>query len=194
MSKLKSALLGLTALSLTAGYAMAADLAPAPYIPPQEAVPAPIYDQAGWYLRGDLGWSFLSSDIGRKNDNAFTGGLGVGYRFNNTFRGDITADYSGKYDVGNNKIDAWTVLANGYVDIPLSDTIVPYLGAGAGYGWVDGKHSYSEDGFTAAAMAGVGFKVSDSVTLDVGYRFRDAFIDGPNFLDHSVRAGLRFAF
>lgn len=190
---LTAAMLGLAALAGTSGHVLAADLAQ-PYIPPQ-VVPETVYvDETGWYLRGDIGWSFLDSDIGRKNDNAFTGGGGVGYRFSNNFRGDVTADYSGNYNVGGNKLDAWTLLGNAYVDIPISDTVVPYLGAGAGYGWYDGTHGYSEDGFTVAAMAGVGFKVSENMTLDVGYRFRDGFIDGPNFYDHSVRAGLRVGF
>lgn len=194
MSKLKTAILGASLLGLTSVTAMAADMYQ-PYVPPQDPIPEPIYqDNTGWYLRGDLGWSFLDSDIGRKNDSGFTGGAGIGYRFSDTFRGDLTADYSGEYNVGSNKIDAWTLLANGYVDIPLTATVVPYLGAGAGYGWVDGKRGYSEDGFTAAAMAGVGFQISDSMTLDVGYRFRNAFIDGPNFYDHSLRAGIRVGF
>ncbi|WP_342640851.1 outer membrane protein [Rhodoligotrophos ferricapiens] len=193
--RVKSALLGISALGLLAGNVLAADFG-SPYVPAEQPMPEPYYqDNSGWYLRGDLGWSFLDSEIGRKNDSAFTVGAGVGYRFSNTFRGDVTVDYSGIYDVGyHNKIDAWTVLANGYVDIPLNDMVVPYLGAGLGYGWIDGKHGYSEEGVTAAAMAGIGFQVSQNTMIDVGYRFRDAFIDGSNFFDHSLRAGLRYSF
>lgn len=178
------------AIALASGAALAADMYQ-PY-PSQQGY---YQESSGVYLRGDLGWSFLDSDIGWKNDDAFTIGAGLGYRFNNTFRGDLTVDYSGDYNVGwGNSIDAWTLLANGYVDIPLTDTVTPYLGAGIGYGWFDGSGGWDENGVTLAAMAGVAFKVNDTMAVDVGYRFRDGFISGPNFYDHSIRAGLRFGF
>src|ERR1700754_1308492 len=93
------------AASLLSSVAFAADLpAPPMYAPPPPA------DFGGWYLRGDIGFSNQSMKNIRKSDpaayssinslnetNTFdTGGIfdvGVGYRFNSWFRGDLTAQY-----------------------------------------------------------------------------------------------------
>ncbi|MGE3246394.1 MAG: outer membrane protein [Beijerinckiaceae bacterium] len=57
---------------------------------------------SGWYLRGDVSWSrdkapqlFVDGTFNDppKQRNIFKGGLGFGYKFNNWFRTDITADY-----------------------------------------------------------------------------------------------------
>lgn len=191
MRRLKGTFLALAAVGVFAGHAMAADI-------PQVYEPAPLpetvyYDESGWYIRGDIGWSFLDSNFS-ENDDAFTGGGGVGYRFNRNFRFDVTGDYSGKFDTGPQDLNVWTILGNAYVDIPVSETVTPYLGAGAGYGWADFSPGSSEDGFAFALMAGVGFDIAENVTLDVGYRFRDVAISGPDPIEHQIRAGIRFGF
>src|SRR5258708_35294200 len=94
---------------LLSSTAFAADMAIAPspmYAPP------PVEDFGGWYLRGDIGFSNQRVDNIRKSDpvaysqissltetTSFdTGGIfdiGAGYRFNNWFRADVTAQYRG---------------------------------------------------------------------------------------------------
>ncbi len=51
-----------------------------------------------FYLRGDLGWSFLEWS-GGDDDSAVSLGGGVGYQFNENMRADITADWAGDYNV-----------------------------------------------------------------------------------------------
>ncbi|HWN77559.1 MAG TPA: porin family protein, partial [Bradyrhizobium sp.] len=89
------------AASLLSSMAFAADMtiAPSPmYVPP------PVEDFGGWYLRGDIGFSNqrvkrLNNALDAANtsssqrsgfNSAGIFGLGVGYKFNPWFRGDLT--------------------------------------------------------------------------------------------------------
>ncbi len=187
MKNFRSMLLA-SALVIVPGAAIAADM------PVQEPVPEPYVGVGGWYLRGDAGWSFLDWD-GGKNDNAFTGGGGFGYKWNEWFRSDIRADYSGTYGVQRrHDMSTVSVLGNTYVDFPLTPWFKPYIGGGIGYGWVFDSPRGDENGFTWALMGGATFDVTPNVAIDVGYRFRDFLIKGPNVYDHSVTAGLRYMF
>jgi opacity protein-like surface antigen len=158
-----------------------------------EPTPGPEQYQAmGFYLRGDLGWSFLDwSD----SDDAFTGGGGIGYQFNDYVRSDLRVDWSGNYDVGDDAdASLTTVLGNVYFDWANDSVFTPYIGAGAGYGWVDADNGLSDDGFTYSLMAGASVDLSESIALDVGYRYRELMIDGENPADHSGLGGIRFKF
>src|SRR5258708_8481852 len=147
------------AASLLSSMAFAADMtiAPSPmYVPP------PVEDFGGWYLRGDIG--FREERVkGRNNalDAANTSssqrsgfnsagicGLGVGYKFNPWFRGDLTGEYRGNsnfdgFDLigfpggfGAHTYHAtkseWLALANAYVDLGTWWGVTPFVGAGAG--------------------------------------------------------------
>jgi opacity protein-like surface antigen len=155
------------AASLLSSVAFAADMAIAP--PPQYYAPPPVQDFGGWYLRGDIGFSNQSVNNIRKSDptaysglNSFrettsfdTGGIfdvGVGYRFNNWFRADVTAQYRGNAnfkgtDVFTGPLNGQTYsgqdnysasksellfLANAYVDLGTWWCITPFIGAGVG--------------------------------------------------------------
>jgi opacity protein-like surface antigen len=146
------------AASLMSSAAFAADMAiaPPPYAPPV------VEDFGGWYLRGDIGFS--NQRVSRLNNaldvNATTSvqtlnfntagifGLGVGYRFNNWFRADITGEYRGNSQFfGTDAItfaggfgtdtyhatkSEWVVLGNAYVDLGTWWCITPFIGAGVG--------------------------------------------------------------
>src|SRR5258705_11094951 len=149
------------AASLLSSMAFAADMtiAPSPmYGPP------PVEDFGGWYLRGDIGFS--NQRIKRLNnalDAANTSssqrlgfntagifGLGVGYKFNPWFRGDITGEYRGNsnfdgFDLisfpggfGPHTYNApkseWLALANAYVDLGTWWAVTPFVGACPGGG------------------------------------------------------------
>jgi opacity protein-like surface antigen len=154
------------AASLLSSAAFAADMAIAPspmYAPP------PVQDFGGWYLRGDIGFSNQSVNNIRKNDPVAysqissltettgfdTGGIfdvGVGYRFNNWFRADVTAQYRGRsnfkgsdvftasqFGFPYNGVDNYSAsksellfLANAYVDLGTWWCITPFIGAGIG--------------------------------------------------------------
>ena len=106
MSNTASRIFPLAALPLALiGPAMAAELPEEDYVPPQpEAVPlAPV---SNWYLRGDVAYSFTARGDGHyrgfNTDPAEfdydewklrwrgDADLGLGYRFDNHFRGDAT--------------------------------------------------------------------------------------------------------
>ncbi|MBK1867756.1 outer membrane protein [Aestuariivirga sp. YIM B02566] len=188
---MKSFKLVLLATAMTAGLAVAAQAADV--TPPEpETVTQEQYQAMGFYLRGDLGWSFL--DWGDK-DNAFAVGGGVGYQFNDYLRSDVRVDWSGDYEVGDNAdASLTTVLGNMYVDWKNDSIFTPYIGAGAGYGWVSADDGLSDDGFTYALMGGVSVDMSQSIALDFGYRYRELMISGENPADHSALAGIRFKF
>jgi opacity protein-like surface antigen len=151
------------------GTAVAADMAiraPQPYYAPP---PPPAEEFGGWYLRGDIGFSNQKvKDVhyGRESaysqltsfnqtsafDTAGIYGLGVGYQFNNWFRGDIIGQYRGNSNfkgtdlftgtaggVAYNGIDnysasksEWLVMANAYVDLGTWWCVTPFIGAGIG--------------------------------------------------------------
>src|SRR5262249_4229646 len=145
------------AASLMSSAAFAADMAIAP--PPYAPV---VEDFGGWYLRGHIGFS--NQRVSRLNNaldgNATTSvqnlnfntagifGLGAGYRFNNSFRMDITGEYRGNSQFfGTDAItfpggfgtdtyhatkSEWVVLGNAYVDLGTWWCMTPFIGAGVG--------------------------------------------------------------
>lgn len=159
-------LLAAGAASLLSTAAFAADL---PIAPPPMYAPPPPAEFSGWYLRGDIGFSNQRVDNIRKNDpvaysqinslNETTSfdaagifGVGVGYRFNNWFRADITGQYRGNsnfkgsdvftasaFGLNYNGQDNYNAsksellfLANAYVDLGTWWCVTPYIGAGIG--------------------------------------------------------------
>lgn len=188
ISQIKSlALAGAAAMFLSSA-AMAADLMTDDYTPPSDS---------SWYLRGDLGWSWLNWD-GGDNDGAMTGGGGIGYAYGNGVRADLRLDYSGEYKTGTGlapqEFSTTTALTNAYYDFQVSDIASPYVGAGLGWGWAGNGKAGDDDGLTWALMAGLNLRMTDSIMADVGYRYRDIMLSGDDLTDHSVMAGVRFSF
>ncbi|MCS3728720.1 outer membrane beta-barrel protein [Bradyrhizobium betae] len=167
MRSVKS-LLAAGAASLISSMAFAADM-PIAAPPPMYAPVAQPADFGGWYLRGDIGFSNQSVKSVRKSDetaysqmssfNQTTGfdtagifGVGVGYRVNNWFRTDVTAQYRGKsnfkgsdvfnasaYGLGYSGVNNYNAsksellfLANAYVDLGTWWCVTPFIGAGVG--------------------------------------------------------------
>lgn len=157
--------------------------------------PAPVESEAmGLYLRGDAGVSFLEWS-GGDDDMGMVFGGGIGYRYNDWMRADITVDWAGKYDVGAaDKMSTTTVLGNLYYDFANESAFTPYVGAGVGYGWVRNTPTGNDSGLAVGLTAGVAVDLTQNVALDVGYRFRDTFISGANPMEHQVAAGIRFSF
>ncbi|WP_037076967.1 outer membrane protein [Neorhizobium vignae] len=108
---MKKLLASAFALTLTVSAANSADLyqpQPEPY---QDAPEVTVQEATGWYLRGDVGYSFKKSrgtefyqgtgtpgvalaEFGRSDlRDAFTLGGGVGYQINSYLRTDVTLDY-----------------------------------------------------------------------------------------------------
>jgi opacity protein-like surface antigen len=181
MKSYKTSIMAIALMTAVAGQAHAAD----------EEVTTPSYADLGFYLRGDIGWSFL--EWSGDDSNAFTGGVGVGYQFTDYLRSDLRVDYAGVYTNGPD-MSVTTALGNLYFDIPTSTVITPYLGAGAGYGWAPVDCGPDKDGFAYSLMAGASFDLSDSLDLDIGYRFRSVMSDGADPMEHQVLTGLRYKF
>ena len=160
-----AATFGLAAFS---GAALAADM-PVEYPPIIEAPePMPLPAVGGWYLRGDIGYKYYQApkgslsnpnwgttgNNGEMGDEKMLGaadvGVGVGYKFNDYLRTDLTLDYetpakfkgsfycdaapcSGEWrDSERVKITAYSALANVYADLGDFHGLKPYIGAGAG--------------------------------------------------------------
>ncbi len=155
---------------------------------------APESEAMGLYLRADGGVSFLQW-TGGDDDMGMVFGGGIGYRYNDSMRADITVDWAGKYDVAPaTRMSTTTVLGNLYYDFANDSAFTPYVGAGAGYGWVSNTPTGNDSGLAVGLAAGVAVDLTQNVALDVGYRFRDTMISGANPLEHQVTAGIRFSF
>lgn len=115
---------------------------------------------AGWYLRGDIGYSGYNDPdatlvaptgtFALPHEN-FSGGaslgIGAGYRFNGWLRTDVTAEtrfgssatlFAGTPivgAVGEAEFSSATVLANAYLDLGSWHGFTPYVGVGVGWAW-----------------------------------------------------------
>jgi opacity protein-like surface antigen len=148
---------------------------------------------SGWYLRADAGWSWLSWD--RRDDDEIVLGGGIGYRYNENLRAEFRVDWAGLYDTRRSADDVniTTALINGYYDFAISETLTPYVGAGAGYGVVD-TFGFDGSGFAYALMMGADVKLMDKVSLDLGYRLRGIVSSKDDTMEHQFLSGLRFEF
>jgi opacity protein-like surface antigen len=174
MGSLKTVALAAAAMAaLAPQITRAADMPPPPMIVP----PPMIEEYGGWYLRGDIG---MTNQSVRKLDNAsFPGtanlvirdknfesgtlfGLGVGYKYNNWLRFDLTGEYRG--ETGFHGLDTWTdgtgafrfnnytakksewlFLANAYLDLGTWKGFTPFVGAGLGTSR-NTIHSFRDEG------------------------------------------------
>ncbi len=183
-----SALLGAMALLLPSAAAMAADLGAIYY---EEPVATPYEIGSNWYLRGDIGYKWYGTPDASYNVNGYgdmideslapTGlaGIGFGYRFNDSFRSDVTIDYEwesefkGKLSCPNPctgkpgkeyskeyaNIEAWSGLVNAYWDFGLGGEgiagVIPYVGAGIGVSSLTtSKVSYTNPNGTTGTWKG----------------------------------------
>jgi opacity protein-like surface antigen len=188
MKLIKSLLLAGVILAPLSLSAQAADIAP--------DVPTDVEtSQYGIYLRGDVGGSFLEWS-GGADDKAYVAGGGIGYQYNEMFRTDITADFSGNYQIAPGAdISTTTVLGNAYLDWSNDSMLTPYVGVGVGYGWVNGKGlAADKDGLALGLSTGVAVDLTNNLAVDVGYRFRDIAVSGPDTMEHQATVGLRFKF
>jgi opacity protein-like surface antigen len=246
---------------LSSSMAFAADMAIAP--PPQYYAPPPVEEFSGWYLRGDIGMTNQSvkkldsntsvafpanTDVGLGFDSSPLFDLGVGYRFNNWFRGDLTAQYRGRANFhGNDRLifnpttfqsdnfsgskSEAVFMVNAYADLGTWWCITPFVGFGVGtsYNMISSFRddnvqiasgvtngsvaNFADNGkwnFAWAAHAGLAYKVTPSVTLELGYSYLDlgsarpgafTLVDGTtgassivmkNITSHDLTLGMRW--
>ncbi|MBB4102008.1 outer membrane protein [Allorhizobium borbori] len=239
---MKSSVVGFVAALSACTSAFAADLyQPAP--PVLNAPEVVVNDASGWYLRGDVGYSFnklrganffqgsnsLVTDFTTASlKDSFIVGAGVGYQINSYLRSDLTFDYLGKSDFnGSTKgggaafgacvgpctssdrssMNAYSLMANAYVDLGTYGGFTPYVGAGLGGSYVkwdklrntacaddgSGCDPTQEHGgkggwrFTYALMAGASYDLTCNIKADAGYRFRH--IEGGDMFGYKANGG-----
>jgi opacity protein-like surface antigen len=189
MKTLKSLLLASVIAAPLAVQAQAADLGT------DDSSPVTDSTMIGLYLRGDVAWSFLDVN-GLNDDDTWVAGGGVGYQFSDFIRADITGDMSGDYQVAPGaEISTTAVLGNVYFDWANDSMFTPYVGAGIGYGWVDGSGTaVDDDGIALGAAAGVAVDITNNLALDAGYRYRNIDVSGDNVQEHQAAVGFRFKF
>jgi len=222
---------GALAFFATVAQSTMAHAADMPGLPPVYPPPIEEYVVSGWYLRGDIGMTNQKmknmhharyddpgttvEQHGFGWDSSMFFGLGVGYKFTDWFRVDVTGEYRGKAnfhgsdsttftggfgaDHYTGSKSEWVVLANAYVDLGTWWCITPYVGVGLGAARVN-IIGFRDDGFTYQAAlppfpqlnnstyyaddaskfnfawalhAGITYKVTQSMSIDLGYRYLD---------------------
>ena len=196
----------LTAAASPLATASAADM-PSYYSPSGSYTPPdqPAEFGAGWYLRGDASFGpedkpklLLRNAAPTFDRQATTWGYafggGAGYKLNDWFRVDVTADYLDPFQYSANipcgdscavnrktNLWRWDGLVNGYVDLGTWFGITPYIGAGAG---VAGVHQDGSIGINGNALANgildprTGTLVTSSVPSRTDYQFAWAAMAG----------------
>ncbi|MEO1252105.1 MAG: acyloxyacyl hydrolase [Pseudomonadota bacterium] len=190
----------------------------------------------GWTTEFDTGW-MVNGAVGR-DFGWFRGEIEVGYQSNGvdthtgvTAAGTIPLDsedaavlITGQdtnlgvtvgdlVAAGQGEVETVFVMANAFLEYENTSPFTPYVGIGAGVGFVDVNYAPSattiiDDNsteFAYQAMAGIGYEVTPNTTLFAGYRYRatlDANVDASLFDANfdienrasTVEAGLRVSF
>ena len=206
-------LIALGLLSFTgASFAGPIDKAP----PPRPILPPVPSSSGGWYggLNGGYLWLNDASGCGCTTLDASSGWgvLGVaGYHFSDGISLGLSSGYmGGKYDIleegsqagGTADLHMVPITANASYTFNLSDSLLLYVGGGLGTAWselngVGGSENKGDWHFAWKARAGFGYKVSDDVSLNLGYRYihvADALGEFGDAKGHMAEAGIKFNF
>jgi opacity protein-like surface antigen len=212
-------LLGAATGALMASPALAADYSPPIFV---EKMPEYVSVEVGtgWYLRGDVSYNMnrptYRSDLFDVDHWRIGGSVGFGYQLNDFLRAETSLAYIGRdrreTDDNDDPVSwnhsLWTGMASGFVDLGTVVGITPYVGAGVGLahsrdqilGEGDAERQYR---FAYTLNAGAAYRMTDNVSLDVGYqflssprmRYRDIDTDTERrgIKHHQLRVGLRYA-
>ena len=121
--------------------------------------------------------------------------LGGGYHLNRFLKSDLTVGLRawGKIKKSGYNADVWTVpaLMNVYASMPYKQ-FEPYIMGGIGAAWNKADNSSLTKGddkmsFAWTMGAGIGYRLSDCWSLDLGYRFADLGEARAKFKDGSGR-------
>ena len=131
-------------------------------------------------------------------DNAFLGGIGLGYHLNDLLRFDGTVEYRSKNTLTGwqknaleqrkyqGDVSSFVMMGNAYIDLMTVRNVTPYIGAGIGasanrvsnfrmnsstqYYNVASNTNWD---FAWSVHTGVGIKLTQNLILDVGYSYSD---------------------
>lgn len=84
------------------------------------------------------------------------------------------------YGIVKTEIETQSIMLNAYYDIDTGTNLTPYVGGGLGYAKVKGKMaatgisgSMDDNNFAWQLGIGVGYTLTNHVTIDAGYRYVD---------------------
>ena len=116
-----------------------------------------------------LGYSVTgSTSIGYQVGMAGTAGLG--YRVNRVLRLETEFDYGSSKVTSGGSATMVAGYVAAYADIPVGVSVLPYVGAGIGFGQTR-MTGITTSGLSAFAEVGLGIPVTDSVTISPAARF-----------------------
>jgi opacity protein-like surface antigen len=158
-----------------------------------------LYDVPGTTVEAvGMGWDssmMAGLGIGYKFNDWFRADFTGEYRGKATFHGSDNVTFTGGVGVDNysGSKSEWVFMANAYVDLGTWWCLTPYVGAGLGMANIK-IHGFRDDGFTYtpglsnstayaadankwnfawSLQAGVSYKVTPSMSIDLGYRYID---------------------
>ena len=116
--------------------------------------------QTGWAAGGKIGYDFVGPRVE----------LEAVYRQNQT---NLSANNLNTSNLGvvGNQIGQLGILANVLYDFMPGATITPYVGAGAGIGFVDGNSSLSSTVFAYQGIVGLGWNVDQNFRVSLDGRY-----------------------
>lgn len=185
--------------------------------PARPIVPPMVPTTSAWYAGVSSGYLWLNDatacgcqDLHYKDGWGINGS--VGYRFSPSFLLGLAAGYlSGNYDVvdghgggatGSADLHMVPITLNATYTLNLTDSLLMYAGAGLGTAWseLQGVSAGEKDGdwhFAWQARAGLGYKVTSDVSLNLGYRYvqvLDAMSEYGDAKGHMAEAGFKVNF
>lgn len=154
-------------------------------------------------VRGELELSATRSELGD---------LEYSYYSYDPYDPDSSIEAEGSLD-RDGDVTTTYLLGNLWYELDLDSPVKPYVGAGIGVGSATltdregDTESYTATGFAYQLGTGFTLDVSDSITLDLGYRFKNLVnlqfknsdgrsydIEQENFTQHVFQGGVRFEF
>lgn len=167
------------------------------------------------YIEGKISENFTRSKISEGedfNDVVLGGALSLGLAINDMFRIEVEGFYNKNakdtYFILPVELEAKGLFLNFYTDFRLPDIerVKPYLGLGMGCSWLKqmvkaGFYTSSANDVSFAANwgAGINYKLSQNVNLNLGYRYEYlGSIEYGSFenkiTNHKVLLGVRYTF
>lgn len=155
-----------------------------------------LYDTPGTTVEAvGMGWdsaTFFGLGAGYKFNDWLRADFTGEYRGKANFHGSDNVTFTGGQGVDNysGSKSEWVFMANAYVDLGTWWCLTPYIGAGVGGANIK-IHGFRDDGFNAigistayaadankwnfawALHAGLTYKVTPSMSIDLGYRYID---------------------
>ena len=147
------------------------------------------------YIAIRSGLSMLKNHIDK---NAWEGGLAAGMQLNQ-FRAEFEYTYRDKIKGnamgGDHKLETMSMLVNGYYDMKMGSSLYPFINLGIGASRLRQKDigvaNHTDYKFSWGGGVGMGYDITQSMTVDLGYRFLDL---GKQVKSNEFYAGLRFSF